>query len=295
MVLITDKFHKASNGTRAEATTLTAQKALGASSISTAALNGWATDTPVDFQLYTVDTQNNIVPGSQSDWTGIVSGTTITQLQLTGGSDDIYPIGTIVVCLPTANWADSLIEGVLLHANQNGSLVPAAVTAALTTAPAGTTQLADGSVTTAKIADNTVTNAKLSTTAGEVGGAWLTYTPTFTGFSLGNGTMTAKHTKIGKTIIGRIYIVAGSTSATTSAITFTLPTTPVGLASAEPIGQSSYKFFYGSVLYNATNTATIRWYTVSGSGIKESLFSSSSPDTMASGVIITINFTYETT
>jgi len=170
MAIITDKFHKASNGTRAEATTLTAQKALGASSISTAALNGWATDTPVDFQLYTTDTSGNIVPGSQSDWTGIVSGTTITQLILTGGSDSIYPIGTIVVCLPTANWADSMVEGILTHANPNGSLIPAAVTTSLTgtTLPANsvaTSSLADGAVTTPKLAAGAVTPVKIADSA----------------------------------------------------------------------------------------------------------------------------------
>jgi len=144
MVLITDKFHKASNGTRAEATTLTAQKALAASSISTAALNGWPTDTPVNFQLYTTDTQGNIVPGSQSDWVGIVSGTTITQLQLTGGSDDIYPIGTIVVCLPTSDWADSLVEGILTQHNQDGT--HGAVTASSLTSTSGLT-VSGGTVT----------------------------------------------------------------------------------------------------------------------------------------------------
>ena len=157
MVLITDKFHKASNGTRAEATTLTAQKALAASSISTAALNGWPTDTPVNFQLYTTDTQNNIVPGSQSDWVGIVSGTTITQLQLTGGSDSIYPIGTIVVCLPTSDWADSLVEGLLVSHDQDGTLIAGAVDNAAV--------LASNVVTTAKILDANVTTAKLASAA----------------------------------------------------------------------------------------------------------------------------------
>jgi len=161
MVLITDKFHKVSSGTRAQPTTLTAQKALAASSISTAALNGWATDTPVDFQLYLPDSNNldnfgnpKPIPGSQSEWTGIVSGTTITQLELTGGSDTIYPIGTIVVALPTANWADSLVEGILTHADPDGTLKANAVDS--------TAVVADSIITTAKLADGAVTSAKLA-------------------------------------------------------------------------------------------------------------------------------------
>lgn len=164
MVLITDKFHKASNGTRAEATTLTAQKALAASSITVAALNGWATDTPVDFQLYNTDTSNNIIPGSQSDWTGIVSGTTITQIQLTGGSDDIYPIGAIVVCLPTANWADSLVEGILISHDQDGTLKAGAVdnTAALADSVVTSAKIVDGTIVTADLANASITSSKLS-------------------------------------------------------------------------------------------------------------------------------------
>ena len=196
MVLITDKFHKASSGTRAEATTLTAQKALAASSISTAALNGWATDTPVDFQLYTTDTQGNIVAGSQSDWTGIVSGTTITQIQLTGGSDDVYPIGTIVVCLPTANWADSLVEGILVEHEQDGTHGDISATSIATDTIAEKTAangvaidgltIKDGkldtanSVVTANYTGNSVTAPKLATDAITIGYAQITTTITTT-------------------------------------------------------------------------------------------------------------------
>ena len=180
---ITDKFGKASNGTRAEATTLTAQKGLGASSISTAALNGWDTTAAVHFQIYRTDTSNNIIAGSQSDWKGVVTGTTISQLVLEGGSDSIYPIGSVVICLPSAGWADDLVEGILTHANQNGTLLPSAVTTALNTAPAGTTQIADNSITTAKIVDNNVTASKLSTSA-----IFLGYSQITADFSTGSTT-----------------------------------------------------------------------------------------------------------
>ena len=176
MVLITDKFHKASNGTRAEATTLTAQKGLGASSISTAALNGWPTDTPVDFQIYNTDTQNNIVPGSQSDWVGIVSGTTITQIQLTGGSDSIYSIGAIVVALPTANWADSMVEGILTHADPDGTLKAGSVdsTAVLADNVVTSAKIADGTISSTDYADNSVTASKLATNAITLGYTQIT-------------------------------------------------------------------------------------------------------------------------
>ena len=217
MALITDKFHKASNGTRAEATTLTAQKALAASSISTAALNGWPTDTPVNFQLYTTDTQNNIVPGSQSDWVGIVSGTTITQLQLTGGSDSIYPIGTIVVCLPTSDWADSLVEGILTHADPDGTLVAGAVdnAAVLASNVVTTAKILDANVTTSKLADGAVTSAKIDFTSVGQLTAW---TPTIVGFSA-NPTGTYYYSKVGNQVT--LY-VSQTTNGTSNSGTFTL-------------------------------------------------------------------------
>lgn len=50
----------------------------------------------------------------------------------------------------------------------------------------------------------------------DVGGVWQNYTPTLTNITLGNGTMVAKWTSIGKTVIGTVRIVAG-TSTTYSA------------------------------------------------------------------------------
>lgn len=151
MAAITDKFNKASAGTRAEPTTLVAQKTIGATSLSAAALNGWPTDTAAHFQIYRTNTQNEIIAGTQSDWKGVVSGTTITQLQLQAGNDDNYPIGSVIVALPTAAWADDLVDGLIGPTgslNQDGSLK--------------TTSIPNNSVTNAKIVDGAVTSDKLA-------------------------------------------------------------------------------------------------------------------------------------
>jgi len=173
---ITDKFGKASSGTRAEATTLTAQKTIGASSISTAALNGWPTDTAAHFQLYTTDTLGNIVPGSQSDWKGVVSGTTISQLVLEGGSDTTYPIGSIVICLPSAGWADDLVEGILTSLDQDGTLKANAVdnTAAIADNIVTSAKIVDGTIVTTDIATNGVGASNLATNAITLGYAQIT-------------------------------------------------------------------------------------------------------------------------
>ena len=121
MAAITDLFTHASNGTRPSPTTLTSIKAIGAASISCAALTGWPTSTAVHFILYTLDSMGKKVAGSQTDWKGVASGTTISSLTLKAGIDNGYGIGAVVEASPTAAWADDTVNGLLLQHNQDGS------------------------------------------------------------------------------------------------------------------------------------------------------------------------------
>lgn len=81
--------------------------------------------------------------------------------------------------------------------------------------------LASNAVTTAKITDANVTNAKLSTTTGEVGGAWTSFTPTFTGFSANPAATGTRWTQVGKLVIVNYSCLAGTSNATT--LTASLP------------------------------------------------------------------------
>ena len=56
-----------------------------------------------------------------------------------------------------------------------------------------------------------------------VSGAWTSWTPTFTGVTLGNGTTVAKYKQLGKTVIGYAAFKLGSTSAITGTIKTTFP------------------------------------------------------------------------
>lgn len=118
---INDKFTEATNGTRPVPTTLTSLKSIGAASISCGALTGWPTATAVHFIIYTTDVNGNKVAGSQTDWKGIVSGTTITNLTLKAGTDNGYAVGAVVQAAPTAAWADDLTEGLMVEHKQDGT------------------------------------------------------------------------------------------------------------------------------------------------------------------------------
>jgi hypothetical protein len=57
-------------------------------------------------------------------------------------------------------------------------------------------------------------------------GAWSSWTPTVVNMTVGNGTVTAKYTQIGKIVHWRVKVVTGSTTSYTATnATFTLPVT----------------------------------------------------------------------
>jgi hypothetical protein len=56
-------------------------------------------------------------------------------------------------------------------------------------------------------------------------GAWISWTPTFTNLTVGNGVTSARYIKIGKTVIGYVQFTLGSTSAIALNARFNLPTT----------------------------------------------------------------------
>lgn len=219
MATITDKIMSPSTGlSRPNPTTLTVQKGIGDSILTADDLTGWGTSTAVPFVLYKVDTSGNEIINTRSDWKGIVSGNTITQLTLTAGSDTIYPIGSPVIAAATARYGDDLAAALLSSHNQNGTIK-------------------DGAIATSMIADGAVTNAKLSTTAGQPGGSWSTWTPTWSNLTIGNAVVTARYRQIGKTVEGYIKVVFGSTSVMGASPTFTAPVT-----AASQYGSGAYNF-----------------------------------------------------
>lgn len=75
------------------------------------------------------------------------------------------------------------------------------VSGGATTTSAGVLSVAAGHITT----------ARLSTTTGEIAGAWTTYTPTFTNVT--GGAATARYRRVGKTLHFRVDFTAGTATA----------------------------------------------------------------------------------
>jgi hypothetical protein len=130
---------------------------------------------------------------------------------------------------------------------------------------------------------------------------WQSWTPTYTGLMLGNGTVVARYVEVGQ--LGRAYIsiTLGSTSSM-SATAFTISnpstmafagvgvTTPIGQAEFRDTGANSYS---GVIGYATATTVQPRHYSVSGSLISEAnSVINNSPFTWTTGDIFWGIWTY---
>jgi hypothetical protein len=118
---------------------------------------------------------------------------------------------------------------------------------------------------TIPVRDASLTNAKLSTTAGEPGGAWKSWTPSWTNVTIGNATVVGKYTQIGKTVRYKLSVVWGNTTSASGIFIFTLPVTSVAAdgTSINVIGTGSIldagsANIHALVSLNSTTTGLLR-------------------------------------
>jgi len=157
---ITDFFGKASVSTdHSVSTTVTASRTAGVTVLSGFDLSTFAEDTAVYFITYkkvTDPTTGAVTVSELVSWKGIVNAgaNTISNLTVAPGYVDIgNDEDDFIECIPTSYWENSMIDGILAHADQDGTLKAGAVDVAAV--------LASNVVTTAKIADGAVTVEKI--------------------------------------------------------------------------------------------------------------------------------------
>ena len=152
------------------------------------------------------------------------------------------------------------------------------------------------------ITDGIITNNKLSATSGEVGGAWKSWTPTWSNFTVGNATVVTKYTQIGKTIHIRGKITLGSTSSVTGGIALTAPVnynseynvrTVIGNIAIEDAGTASYFGYIRIADTVSTNLLQIGIGNAGGTYLSYTAPSSTIPMTWATGDQLTFTATYE--
>lgn len=253
---LNDKFKKTFNSANPNVTFVSTQRSAAATTLICDSLTGWPTDTAVDFITYQLDTDGvTVVAGSQRDWKGIVSSNTITNLTLiAGGTDAGNQVNDIVEMTPTANWANDLIEGILVSHDQDGTLKDDIVT---------TAKIDDGAISTAKIDDEAVTAGKTafggnySTSEVNTGFTWTDGKPifkrTFTGLVItSNTTVNTPH---GISVDTMIQVIGHNAAGSTIPI-YASSTNYISLRA----DRTNITTFTGSGASSTTGTATI-WYT----------------------------------
>lgn len=309
---VTDKFRKTAP---AFSTTLASQKASGATTMSLSSATGVPTDTAIDFTVGRVDSSGTRTPSAKAVYKGTLSGTTVSNLTLVEGTDQLHAAGTPVeITWTSKTWTDA-VDGILIHADQDGTLKAGAVdnaavlaadvvtTAKILDANVTTAKIADSNVTTAKIADGAVTPAKLLAGTG-TSWAWQSWTPTWANISFGTAaTSSYRYVQTGKKISGEIHVKMGTApSFGAGAIQFTLPITAIARYGTQRFSSIGTGLLHDAgtgvfscvvFLDNSTGTAGIRWNSVAGSAVQPAEFTSTSPFTLAASDDLSLTFVYE--
>ena len=129
-------------------------------------------------------------------------------------------------------------------------------------------------------------------------GAWTGYTPTFTNFTLNNGSIGFAYTQIGKTVHVRGGITLGTTSSVTGNFRFSLPVTAVGSAGNSFIGHARYSdqgvnSYYGTVELVSTTVGGFIILNTGGTYTTITAVSGSVPFTWGSTDDIRLYLTYQ--
>lgn len=132
------------------------------------------------------------------------------------------------------------------------------------------------------------------------GGAWTSYTPSLSGWTIGNGTIAAHYCKIGKLVEVRVIIVWGSTTSASGTLTVTLPFTAASTSFSvgAPLGGAMF-LDNGSAVYSGiaayNNTTTCRFYAqlASGTYASQATVNATVPHTWADTDRLETTFVYE--
>jgi hypothetical protein len=128
--------------------------------------------------------------------------------------------------------------------------------------------------------------------------AWTSYTPTFTNFTLGNGTITlAKYAKLGKIAVVKLLVTLGSTSSVSGRIGISLPVTATSDYTDRLLNSCGLSAggvsATGFVAMGSSTRVDLYALLASGTYVTNTNISSTIPGTWATGSSFAATFTYE--
>lgn len=123
---IGDKITKANNGVLALPTKLASNKGISDVTAELEASTGWpqdSTDGPVHFALFKVDPsdETKVADNSLSFWKATLTGTTLSNMQQTGGPILSYDLGDSALITSTPGFINDFSDAMLTQHNRNGT------------------------------------------------------------------------------------------------------------------------------------------------------------------------------
>lgn len=192
--------------------------------------------------------------------------------------------------------ASLAVTGSVTIAGSGSAVITFPSTTSTLATTTGTQELTNKTIVAGNNTISGIANANLSTTAGDIGGVWKSWTPTLT--NLSGGTLSfAKYTQIGKTIIFKFRYVLGNAGVGNNP-NFTTPTNIAYTGSEDSITQSVKYVIGGATTYGhirptGANVLTLYVQTASGSYVGLSVISSTVPATWAANDILSCSGVYE--
>lgn len=126
--------------------------------------------------------------------------------------------------------------------------------------------------------------------------AWTSYTPTFTNFTLGNGTISvAKYAKLGKIVLLEVEVVLGTTSSVTGRIGISLPVTAARVdRTSGPVALTAGAAnSYGFAAMGTTDRVDLYTWNVAGTYLANTNISATIPGTWANNSFFAFSTFYE--
>lgn len=152
----------------------------------------------------------------------------------------------------------------------------------------------NNSVVASNITDSAVTPAKLFTGTGSTW-VWQTYSPSWTNVTVGNGTVAAFYTQIGKTVLYKISLTFGGTTSITGNARVSIPITSVTYPLYSTLGTGAMNDGGGAarpIYHNwATTTSAEIFYTSNSTTF--GFVTSTTPATWTNGDILFLSGSYE--
>lgn len=133
---------------------------------------------------------------------------------------------------------------------------------------------------------------------GGIGGAWVAWSPTLTGISLGNGVVIARRLLMGKTVHFRFQITLGTTTTFAGLNSFSLPFAAQAIRwrfDGEILDNGFANYPIQGRVVPTSSPSNVELVYRNGAGNTDAIVTNAAPFGIASGDVLTMSGTYERT